>query len=164
MVQALEGLAYVHQRGHVHRDLKPENILLAGQRKNRVARIGDLGLAKNFEKAGFSGMTLTGVYAGTPVYMPREQLTNFKYVKPPSDVWSIAATFYVMLTGMLPRDFPKGKDPMEVILHGQIVPVAKRDRNIPKGLAGVVDQALSANAKDRFPDAGAMLAALRKAI
>lgn len=164
MLQALEGLAYVHQEGHVHRDLKPENILLKGQRQNRIAMIGDLGLAKNFEKAGFSGMTLTGAYAGTPVYMPREQLTNFKYVKPPSDVWSIAATFYVMLTGMFPRDFPKGKDPMEVILHGQIVPVAKRDGRIPKSLAQVLEKALSNNAKDRYPDAGAMLAAMKKAV
>ena len=66
MLKSLEGLAFVHQKGHVHRDLKPENILLKGQRQNRNAMIGDLGLAKNFEKAGFSGMTLTGAYAGTP--------------------------------------------------------------------------------------------------
>ena len=96
--------------------------------------------------------------------MPREQLTNFKYVKPPSDVWSIAATFYAMLTGMFPRDFPKGKDPMEVILHGQIVPVAKRDGGIPKALAQVLEKALSVNAKDRYQDAGAMLAAMKKAV
>ncbi len=164
MLKSLEGLAFVHRKGIVHRDLKPENILLKGQRQNRNAMIGDLGLAKNFEKAGFSGMTLTGAYAGTPVYMPREQLTNFKYVKPPSDVWSIAATFYVMLTGKFPRDFPKGKDPMEVILHGQIVPVAKRDGRIPKPLAQVLEKALSNNAKDRYPDAGAMLAAMKKAV
>jgi len=175
MLQSLEGLAFVHGKGLVHRDLKPENILLAQNPhpgllpkgegvKGLLAKIGDLGLSKNFEQAGFSGMTMTGAYAGTPAFMPREQLTNFKYVKPVSDVWSLAATFYVMLTGALPRDFPKGKDPMEVILHGKIIPVFDRDHGIHKPLAQVLDRALSNNAKDRFPDAGAMLAAMRDAL
>ena len=164
MLQSLEGLAFVHGKGLVHRDLKPENIILKGQRQSRIAKIGDLGFAKNFEQAGFSGMTMTGAYAGTPSFMPREQLTNFKYVKPSSDIWSIAATFYVMLTGMLPREFPKGKDPMEVILHGRIIPLHERDRKIAKPLAQVLDRALSNNAKDRFPDAGAMLEDMRKVL
>ena len=163
MLQSLEGLAFVHDKGFVHRDLKPENILLKGQRQNRVAKICDLGFAKNFEQAGFSGMTMTGAYAGTPLFMPREQLTNFKYVKPTSDVWSLAATFYVMLTGTLPREFPKGKDPMEIILHGKIIPVRERDRNIPIPLTQVLDRALSNSAKERFADAGEMLKAMKAA-
>ena len=43
-------------------------------------------------QAGLSGMSMTGGYAGTPVFMPREQITNFKYVKPASDVWSMGFT------------------------------------------------------------------------
>ena len=164
MLQSLEGLAFVHGKGLVHRDLKPENILLRGQRQNRIAKIGDLGFAKNFEQAGFSGMTVTGAYAGTPVFMPREQLTSFKYVKPTSDVWSLAATFYAMLTGALPRDFPKGKDPMEVILHGRIIPIQERDKQISKPLAQVLDRALSNNTKDRFVDGKEMLATMKKAL
>jgi hypothetical protein len=161
MLQSLKGLAYIHQKGLVHRDLKPENILLKGQRNGRTAKIADLGFAKNFEEAGFSGMTVTGAYAGTPAFMPREQLTNFKYVKPASDVWSLAATFCVMLTGALPRDFPKGKDPLEAILHGRIIPVQERDRRIPSPMAQMLDRALSNNAKDRFADAVAMLEAMK---
>lgn len=164
MLQSLEGLAFVHGKGLVHRDLKPENILLKGQRQNRIAKIGDLGLAKNFDQAGFSGMTITGTYAGTSAFMPREQLTNFKYVKPTCDIWSLAATFYVMLTGALPRDLPKGMDPVEVILHGRIIPVRERDRLVPKPLAKVLDRALSNNAKDRFTDGGDMLAAVKRAL
>jgi len=161
MIQALEGLAYAHGRAVVHRDIKPSNILLAGTPAKPVSKIADLGLAKNFDRAGFSGMTVTGAYAGTPIFMPKEQLTNFKYVKPVTDVWSIGATFYNMLTGKTPRDFPRGCDPMEIILRGDIVPIAKRDTKVPRCLADVVDKAIRLNPKDRYENAAEMLSALK---
>ena len=163
MTQALEGLAFAHSKGVVHRDLKPSNILLSGTPAHPTAKLADMGLAKNFDKAGFSGMTVTGSYAGTPVFMPKEQLTNFKYVKPVTDVWSIGATFYNMLSGQTPRDFPSGCDPMEVILRGEIVPLAKRVAGIPKGIADVLNKAIQVNPKERYLNAGEMLEALRKA-
>ena len=163
MLQALEGLAFAHSKGVVHRDLKPPNILLTGTPAQPTAKLADMGLAKNFDKAGFSGMTVTGAFAGTPFFMPKEQLTNFKYVKPVTDVWSMGATFYNMLSGETPRDFPRGCDPMEVILRGEIVPLTKRAPGIPKGISAVLDKAIQASTKDRFQDAGEMLAALGKA-
>ncbi len=162
MLKALRGLAFVHQSGVVHRDLKPQNILLAGTPASPVAKIADLGLAKNFEKAGLSGHTMTGAYAGTPIYMPKEQLTGYKYAKPVSDIWSLGATFYNLLTGAMPRDFPKGCDPLEVILKNEMVPIRQRDSGIPAGLAAVLDKAIQASPKERFADAGEMLAALEK--
>lgn len=162
MRQALQGLAFVHQRSVVHRDLKPHNILLAGTPASPCAKIADLGLAKNFERAGLSGHTMTGAYAGTPFYMPKEQLTGYKYVKPVSDVWSLGATFYNMLTGVTPRDFPKGCDPLEVILKCEIIPIRRRDPCIPAGLAMVIDRAVAASTKDRYADAGEMLEAMQK--
>jgi pSer/pThr/pTyr-binding forkhead associated (FHA) protein len=102
ILQSLDALAHAHSKGFVHRDLKPSNILLSFAQNNVVAKLGDFGLAKSFEKAGLSGLTLTGNYAGTPYFIPREQLINFKYVKPVSDVWSMGATIYNMLTGTFP--------------------------------------------------------------
>lgn len=163
MLQSLEGLAFAHAKGIVHRDLKPSNILLTGTPAQPVAKLADMGLAKNFDKAGFSGMTVTGAFAGTPYFMPKEQLTNFKYVKPVTDVWSMGATFYNMLSAETPHNFPQGCDPMEVILRGEIVPLSIRTPGIPKAIAAVVDRAIQAGVKDRFQDAGEMLAALRKA-
>lgn len=141
--------------------MKPSNILLTGTPTSPVAKIADLGLAKNFDKAGFSGMTVTGAFAGTPLFMPKEQVTNFKYVKPVTDVWSAGATFYSMLTGQLPRDFPPGCDPLQIILRGEIIPIGKRDPRIPRGLAAVLDKAIQANPKARFQDAAEMLAVLK---
>ena len=120
MLGVLDGLAYAHSKGFVHRDLKPQNILLAKENINLIAKISDFGLSKNFTQAGFSGMTVTGSYAGSYPFMPREQVTNFKYVKPVSDVWSIAATLYFVITGELPREIRKGQDPMEAILKEAI--------------------------------------------
>ncbi len=162
MRQALRGMAFVHQNGVVHRDMKPQNILLAGTPASPVAKIADLGLAKNFERAGLSGHTMTGAYAGTLIYMPKEQLTGYKYVKPVSDVWSLGATFYNMLTGTTPREFPRGCDPLEVILKGEIIPIRQRVPDIPAGLAALLDRAVSAAAKDRYADAGEMLAAIEQ--
>ena len=102
ILQSLDALAHAHAKGFVHRDLKPSNILLSFARNDVVAKLSDFGLAKSFEKAGLSGLTLTGNYAGTPYFIPREQITNFKYVKPVSDVWSMGATIYNMLTGHFP--------------------------------------------------------------
>jgi eukaryotic-like serine/threonine-protein kinase len=163
MLQALQGLAHAHSKGLVHRDLKPHNILLDGSRGRWTAKIGDFGLSKNFQQAGFSGMTMTGHYSGTPHFMPREQVINFKHVKPVSDVWSMGATFYNLLTGYTPRDFPRGRDPIEIILRGDIVPIRRRDRSIPKKVAGVIDRALSNSPNDRYQDATEMREALAKA-
>ena len=118
ILQSLKGLAHAHQHGFVHRDIKPANILLHQQQRGWAAKMGDFGLAKQFEQAGFSGMTLTGAIGGTYDYMPREQLTNFKNTLPVSDVWSLGATFYRVLTGC-PRPCPEGRDPMEVVLRDE---------------------------------------------
>ena len=156
-LQALAGLAAAHQEGYVHRDIKPHNILLHRHR----AKISDFGLAKNFQKAGLSGMSITGRYAGTPYFMPPEQIVNFKYVKPVSDVWSFAATLYHLLTGKFPYRFDPKRDPIDIILNENPVPIRDRLPGLAKELADVIDKALVRNPKNRFPDAGKLLAAIR---
>ena len=160
MLSALEGLAHAHQSGIVHRDLKPANILL----DRGIARVSDFGLAKNFQQAGLSGLSVTGSYAGTPLFMPREQLINFKYMKPVSDVWSIAATFYFMLTGAFPYPFTKQRDPIDVILNEAVIPIGQRDKTLPKAVGKIVDQSLALRASDRFPSAVEMLQQFKRAI
>ena len=109
-------------------------------------------------------MSMTGGYAGTPVFMPREQITNFKYVKPVSDVWSMAATIYNLLTGAHPYPFTKERDPIDVILNEQIIPLRQRDSTLPAAFAAVLEKALAVKTKDRFQDAGEMLAAMKRVL
>jgi hypothetical protein len=157
-LQALEGLAAAHKEAFVHRDIKPHNILL----HQGIAKVSDFGLAKNFQKAGLSGMSITGNYAGTPVFMPPEQIVNFKYVKPVSDVWSFAATLYHLLTGKFPYRFDPKRDPIDIILNENPVPIRDRLPGLAKEIATTIDQSLVRNPKDRFPDAGKLLTSLAK--
>jgi serine/threonine protein kinase len=106
-------------------------------------------------------MTATGVVAGTFFFMPREQLTNFRQVRPVSDVWSMAATLYFLLTAEYTRDFKSRPDPLAVILRGEIVPIRERDPFLPDDLANVIDRALLDDPAERYPDAGEFVAALR---
>jgi hypothetical protein len=164
ILQSLQALAHAHSKGFVHRDLKPSNILLSFARNNVVAKLGDFGLAKSFEKAGLSGLTLTGNYAGTPYFIPREQITNFRYVKPLSDVWSMGATIYNMLTGTVPYPFSEERDPIDVILNSNIIPIQQRDKTLPKNLCAVLNKALEKTPKDRYQTAAEMLAAIKQAL
>jgi serine/threonine protein kinase len=169
IIQALEGLQYSHTaaipyikrqdgtyapgHGLVHRDIKPANLFLVRGGKSHIVKIGDYGLAKAFELAGLSGQTRTGDVSGTPAFMTREQVTNFRYAKPEVDVWAMAASLYFMVTGMIPRDFPRGRDPWLTVLETNAVPILQRNAAIPKRLAEVIDYALVDNPQIGFKTA-----------
>jgi serine/threonine-protein kinase len=181
MLQTLEGLAYAHQavltvqlksgektvRGIVHRDLKPPNILLGGSSNNRIAKVSDFGLSKAFSEAGMTKGSVTadvGDCCGSPPYMAPEHVVNYKYVKPSTDVFEIAATFYHMLTGVPVWRPRRGVEIIKVILEESVTPIRKQDSRIPKKLGDVLDRALARNAGARYQDAGEMLKAMRKAV
>ncbi len=179
ILEVLEGLQYGHNvrvrsksrsgvytevRGLVHRDLKPSNIFLKSVDGSSVAKVADYGLAKAFDAAGLSGQTRTGAIAGTPVFMPRQQVINFKYAKPNVDVWAAAASLYHMLTGQFPRDFELGKDPWQAVLQTKPVPIRQRDSNVPKRLAVVIDHALDDSGQLNFQTATELKKALQESL
>ena len=179
-LQALNGLEYAHNaeipyveladgsvgqgRGLVHRDIKPANIFLATDNSKRVVKVGDYGLAKAFALAGLSGITTTGSSAGTPAFMARQQVIDFKYVKPEVDIWAIAASLYNMLTGTTPRKFPVGENPWSVVLHTNPIPIRQRDAAIPERLAELIDLALLDNPNIHFKNATAFKRALESVL
>lgn len=178
MLQVLDGLDYAHHakietklengqtkmvHGLVHRDFKPGNIFLSDTSAHPIAKVADFGLAKSFETAGLTGMTRTGSAGGTPVFMPRQQILNFKYAKPDVDVWAAAASYYFMLTGTFPKEC-KGKDIWMAMLSGKAVPIRKRNSSIPKKLAEVIDEALIDQPKIRISSAAELKKMIRRVI
>jgi hypothetical protein len=162
--QALAGLAYAHGRGVVHRDLKPHNLFLTETGPGRMVKVGDFGLAKAFDAAGLGGLTRTGRAAGTPSFVPRQQVIDFKNAKPDVDVWALAATLYALLTGRPPRDFPPGRDPWLVVLRDDPVPIRCRNPAVPPRLAELLDAALFDRGPLAFPTCAAFGAALTAAV
>ena len=68
----------------------------------------------------------------------------------------------MLLTGAYPRDAAKYRDPLQMVLEGEIIPIENRDEPIPKKLAAAVNKSLALDPEQRFPDADAMLDALAK--
>ena len=128
-------------KGIVHRDLKPANIFLSDTSSRPVAKVADFGLAKAFQTAGLTADTVTGQACGTPMFMPRQQIMNYRYSKPDVDVWAAAASYYNMLTGFVPKNF-RGGDVFNIALREDAVPIRKRDPKISIKLAEVIDTAL----------------------
>jgi eukaryotic-like serine/threonine-protein kinase len=181
ILQTLHGLEYAHTapipnvktadgsyttgQGLVHRDIKPANLFLHQIGDTTLVKIGDYGISKAFDQAGLSGLSMSGTMAGTPYFMSRPQLINFKYAKPEVDIWATAACFYYMLTDTYPRDFTDpSKDPFRLVLETSAVPIRQRNPSIPKPLAEVIDCALIDNPSIPFKTAAEFRQALDRVL
>lgn len=159
VIPATRGLAALHAAGMVHRDVKPSNVLLADDGRGLI---GDLGLAKRVGGRD-NCSTLTGTTAGSPDYMPREAIGGFRDLMPSADVFSIAASFYYLLSGCLTRDF-EGRTTWRAVVEGPIIPLSSRRLDLPAPLLAVIDRALSDDPAARPADAGELLMELERAV
>jgi eukaryotic-like serine/threonine-protein kinase len=163
LCQTLSGLQHAHQEGYVHRDIKPSNILIHAEGGKKTAKLADFGLARAYETSRLSGLTLQGDVGGTPHFMPPEQVTHYRDVKPAADQYSAAATLYTMLTGRHVHDLPAGVGHQLVhITTTDVVPIRSRRADLPEGLAAVVHRALRREPGERFADVGRLREELKK--
>ncbi len=151
-------LEHAHSRGIVHRDLKPANVWIDDDGR---ARLGDFGLATTEARSRVSGGTLVGTVA----YLPPEQALGDPS-SPQSDLYSLGALLYEMLTGQPP--FP-GDDAVSIIsqhLHADPVPPSRHNPEVPEALDRAVMTLLAKRPEDRPANAAEarerMLAALEE--
>ena len=162
-MQVLDGLAHAHEKGWVHRDVRLSSVLMAERGGDRVARLSDLGLAELFQAPPTSAAT-PALPLSLWAFVPPERLTHAREEGPPGDVFSAAALFYYLLTGVPPRDTDRGQDPRQSLLENEAVPLNRRDPTLAKSVASVVDRALRSDPQERYEDAGAFRRALERAV
>ncbi len=152
------GLDYAHRQGVIHRDIKPENILI----HDGQALIADFGIALAVSHAGGNRLTETGLSIGTPHYMSPEQAMGDRELDARSDVYSLGAMLYEMLTGDPPYTGSTAQAIVaKVITEKAPLVTAIRD-TVPPHVAAAIGTALSKLPADRFPSAAEFADALAR--
>ena len=154
MRQVCGALCEAHKIGFIHRDIKPENILLCclgGE--HDVAKLFDFGLVRTIgDDDPSSKITKDGACVGTPHYMSPEQVIG-EEIDRRSDIYSLGAVAYFLLTGKTPFDGPNALAVMYARLK-QPAPVPTRERpDVPPDVERIVLRCLARERSDRFDDA-----------
>jgi serine/threonine-protein kinase len=159
--QLLDVLVAAHAKGIVHRDLKPANLFLTTSGQLKVL---DFGVARLRDASGLASSTTSGQALGTPAFMPPEQaLGKATLVDEKSDVWSVGATMFALLSGSIVHE---AETVQELLVFAATKParsLAAARRDAPAALVAVVDRALAMDKAERWPSAGAMQEALARA-
>ncbi len=153
VAEVARAVDHLHGQGIVHRDLKPSNILLDARDKPYLT---DFGLAKVLV-AGSADMTTTGAILGTAPYMAPEQASGHSAeAAPASDVYSLGAIFYELLTGRPPFREQNPMDTLIQVLTREPVLPRQLNRSVPRPLELICLKCLSKSPHDRYESAGAL--------
>jgi eukaryotic-like serine/threonine-protein kinase len=159
--QACDALAEAHDMGLVHRDIKPGNIFAAKRGGiYDVVKLLDFGLVKPLMEEESVQLTAEGTITGSPLFMSPEQALGDTDPDRRSDIYSLGAVGYYLLTGRPPFE---GDAPLKVIFahaHDPVVPPASLRPEIPSNLDRVIVRCLEKNPADRFQTAADLEEAL----
>jgi Tol biopolymer transport system component len=164
-IQIAKGLAAAHAKGVAHRDLKPENLMIVS---GDHLKILDFGIAKllHAERTGIddtgplaSTLTVTGAILGTPSYMSPEQIRDHP-TDHRTDIFTLGAILYEMLTGRRAFDGPSHADRMTAILTSEPPQLANEIEDAAPGVGAIITHCLEKSPGERFDSAGDLAFAL----
>lgn len=157
---ACRGLAAAHAVGLVHRDIKPGNLLLT---REGTIKVADFGLAK-FGHDVSQGITQAGQVIGTPYFMSPEQCKS-QPLDRRSDIYSLGATYYTMLTGANPyQAHGTSMQVMYAHCHGEPLDPRKVNPAVPEACAAIIRRATAKDPAERYQSAEEMLSDLEAVV
>jgi serine/threonine-protein kinase len=165
--QVCGALREAHAAGLIHRDIKPSNIFSARRGgMGDVAKLLDFGLVMQTAIPRAAAITGEGQVIGTPLYMAPEQATGGHKLDERTDIYSLGAVAYYLLTGRPPFDGQTGMAVLIAHARDPVKPPSELQSGIPEDLERVVLRCLAKAPAERFPaadDLGRALAACRSA-
>jgi len=157
MAEVADALDYAHAQGVIHRDIKPSNILLSPFGK---LSMNDFGLARMLEQPG---MTVSGEFVGSPMYMSPEQITAGRApLDHRTDIYSLGATLYELLTLQPPYQGVRRDQVIAQIIGKEARPPRAINRKIPQDLETICLKMMEKDPDKRYQTAGAVAEDLRR--
>ena len=161
VLQACEALAEAHALGIVHRDLKPANLFLSHRADGSPCiKVLDFGISKMVNSLSNPGMTKTTAVMGSPLYMSPEQMKSSKDVDHRTDIWSLGAILYELLSGNPPFIADTMPQLCLMILQEPLPPLAHVRRDVPPQLEAVIQRCQAKDPNHRFQNVAELAAAL----
>ena len=157
--EVASALDYAHRHNIIHRDIKPENILL----HDGSAIVADFGIALAVTEAGGARMTQTGLSLGTPSYMSPEQAMGERTITARSDIYSLGAVAYEMLSGEPPFTGPTAQAIVARVMTEEPRSLTQQRRSVPAHVDAAISRALEKLPADRFASAREFSDALNNA-
>ena len=146
-IQITAALQYAYERSIIHRDIKPRNIMV---NRRGIAKLVDFGLAKRLYRPVQSVITVPGEAMGTLAYMPPEQIDDAVNADHRSDIYSLGATMYHMLSGRHPFGEGTFAEFVTAIMEKSPVRVDELSKSVPKELADIIEKSMQKDPEDRY--------------